>query len=275
MSDAISSDAISRYRIKQGSKVKLDKRDPADKKLAPDKEAGKARFAELNTRLEQLQEVLYAQGRHKLLVVFQAMDTAGKDSSIRHIFDRTNPQGVKVASFKKPTSEELGHDYLWRVHKHTPKSGEIAIFNRSHYEDVLVVRVHDLVPKARWTRRYEHIRNFEQLLVDEGTTVLKFFLHISLDEQKERLQDRLDQPHKHWKFAKADLAERKLWPTYMGVYEDAMSETSTDDAPWFVIPANRKWYRNLVISEILVESLEGLNMSYPPAEDGLDDLIID
>jgi PPK2 family polyphosphate:nucleotide phosphotransferase len=268
-------DALSRYRIARGSDVALAKRDPAEKELAPDKEAGKARFAALNVRLEELQELLYAEGKHKLLVVFQAMDTAGKDSSIRHIFDRTNPQGVRVASFKKPSSEELGHDYLWRVHKHTPGAGQITIFNRSHYEDVLVVRVHDIVPKARWSKRYKHIRHFEELLADEGTTILKFFLHISKDEQKERLQDRLDQHHKHWKFARGDLAERKLWDNYMEAYEAAISETSTKSAPWFVIPANRKWYRNLIISEILVDTLEGLNMKYPAAEDGLDDIVIE
>lgn len=269
------SEILKRYRVSRGEKLNLDAREPDDKSLFPDKEAGKARFAELNARLEELQEVLYAEGKHKLLIVFQAMDTAGKDSSIRYIFDRTNPQGVKVASFKKPTGEELAHDYLWRVHKHTPAAGHITIFNRSHYEDVLVVRVHDLVPEKRWRKRYEHIRNFEELLVDEGTTVLKFFLHISKEEQKERLQDRLDKPHKNWKFAKGDLAERKLWDDYTAAYEEAMSQTSTKGAPWYVIPANRKWYRNLVISEILVDTLEKLKMEYPPAEDGLDGIVIE
>ena len=269
------SDAWKRYLVEPGSKVELSARDPADKSLLPNKEAGKARFLELNQRLEELQELLYAEGKHKLLIVFQAMDTAGKDSSIRHIFDRTNPQGVRVASFKKPTQDELAHDYLWRVHRHTPGSGQITIFNRSHYEDVLVVRVHGLVPEKRWKRRYGHIRHFEELLADEGTTILKFFLHISKDEQKERLQDRLDEPHKHWKFALGDLAERKLWKDYEAAYEAAIGETSTRSAPWFVIPANRKWYRNMVISEILVHALEGLDMSYPPPEDNLGDVVIE
>ena len=264
------------YRVAPGKKVDLSKHDPRDRALwSEGKKAGKEVFAELNERLEALQELLYAEKKQKVLVVLQAMDTAGKDSTIRHIFDGTNPQGVKVASFKRPTSVELAHDYLWRVHKHTPGSGEIAIFNRSHYEDVLVVRVHNLVPEERWEKRYKHIRDFEERLVDEGTTVLKFFLHISKEEQKERLQERLDVPEKNWKFAAGDLKERKLWDTYMEAYEVAMAETSTEGAPWYVIPADSKWYRNIVISRILVETLEGLNMKYPPPEDGLEGIVIE
>ncbi len=264
------------YRIEPGSKLSLADHDPDDKALfAGDKDAGKEAAKELNKRLEELQELLYAEGRHKVLIVLQAMDAGGKDGTIRHVFDGTNPQGVKVASFKKPTAEELAHDYLWRVHRHAPKAGEIAIFNRSHYEEVLVVRVHDLVPPERWRRRYRHIVEFERLLAEEGTTILKFFLHISKDEQKERFQSRLDEPHKRWKFAKGDLAERKRWDDYMRAFEVALSKTSTELAPWYVIPADRKWYRNLVISRILVETLDSLEMSYPDPEEDLDGITID
>jgi PPK2 family polyphosphate:nucleotide phosphotransferase len=203
------------------------------------------------------------------------MDTGGKDGVIRHVFDGVNPQGVRVASFKQPTPAELAHDYLWRVHQQTPAKGELVIFNRSHYEDVLVVRVHNLVPEALWRRRYEQINAFEKLLAEEGTTILKFYLHIDLDEQKERLQARLDDPAKRWKFAKGDLDERKRWPQYMAAYEEMLSKTSTAWAPWYIIPANRKWYRNLVISQIIVETLEGLAMSYPPAAAGLEDIVIE
>jgi PPK2 family polyphosphate:nucleotide phosphotransferase len=230
---------------------------------------------ELNDRLEELQELLYAEGKHKILIVLQAMDSGGKDGTIRHVFDGTNPQGVKVASFKKPTDEELARDYLWRVHHHAPGSGEITIFNRSHYEDVLVVRVHNLVPAEVWGRRYDHINAFEKLLADEGTTILKFYLHISKEEQKERLQARLDEPHKRWKFAKGDLAERALWDDYEEAFEAVLSTTSTEWAPWYVIPADRKWYRNLVISKILVETLEGLDMCYPDPEEDLEGIVIE
>ena len=263
------------YRVGPGTTVGLADHDPADQALfAGGKDAGKAATKDLNKRLEALQEVLYAEGRQKVLIVLQAMDAGGKDGTIRHVFDGTNPQGVKVASFKKPTSRELAHDYLWRVHCHTPGAGEIVIFNRSHYEDVLVVRVHDYVPPECWQRRYRHIVEFERLLAEEGTTILKFFLHISREEQKARFQSRLDEPHKRWKFAKGDLAERQRWDDYMRAFEVALSETSTETAPWYVIPADRKWYRNLVISKILVETLEGLGMSYPDPEEDLDGIVI-
>ena len=267
---------MDRYRVLPGSKVDLAKHDPNDKSLfLIDKAEGKAHLLKLNEELEALQELLYAEGKHKLLIVLQAMDTGGKDGTIRHVFEGVNPQGVKVASFKVPTEEELAHDYLWRVHKHTPGKGEIVIFNRSHYEDVLVVRVHKLVPEEVWSRRYEHIRAFEGTLADEGTTILKFYLHIDLDEQKERLQARLDEPHKNWKFSKGDLEERKLWDQYMAAFEDALGETSTEVAPWYVIPANRKWYRNLVISSIIIDKLKNLNMAYPEAEEGLEGIVIE
>ncbi|MFN2270167.1 MAG: polyphosphate kinase 2 family protein [Anaerolineae bacterium] len=267
---------MKRYRIKPGNKVDLSKWDPNEKAaFEGDKEEGKKSLLALNDRLEALQELLYAEHKHKVLVVLQAMDTGGKDGTIRHVFEGVNPQGVRVTSFKVPTQEELAHDYLWRVHKQTPGRGEIVIFNRSHYEDVLVVRVHELVPKEVWSKRYDQINAFERTLAEEGTTILKFFLHIDLEEQKERLQARLDEPNKRWKFSKGDLKERKLWPKYMQAYEDVLSKTSTDWAPWYVVPANRKWYRNLVIATTLIETLEGLNMSYPQPEEGLDDVIIE
>ncbi|MDY7075321.1 MAG: polyphosphate kinase 2 family protein [Chloroflexota bacterium] len=260
---------MDRYCVKPGSHVDLSEWDPDDKSAFPEKKsAGRKRLLELNQELEELQELLYAEHRHKVLIVMQATDTGGKDGTIRHVFEGVNPQGVRVASFKKPTPEELDHDYLWRVHKQVPGKGEIVIFNRSHYEDVLVVRVHNLVPKRVWSRRYDHINEFERMLADEGTTILKFFLHIDLGEQKERLQARLDEPDKHWKFNPGDLEERKLWSDYAKAYEDAIGKTSTDWAPWYIVPANRKWYRNLVVGTVIVEMLKGLNMCYPePAFD--------
>lgn len=263
------------YRVEPG-RTDIDLASwPTDDKGGWDRDEAEARTEELNERLEELQELLYAEGKHKVLVVIQATDTGGKDSTIRHVFDKVNPQGVKVASFKKPTAEELAHDYLWRVHEQTPGAGELTVFNRSHYEDVLVVRVHDLVPEARWSRRYDHINDFERLLTDEGTTIIKLFLHISKDEQRERLQSRLDEPHKHWKFNTADLKERERWDDYQAAFAAMLERTSTDHAPWHVIPADRKWFRNLLVSEIIVDTLEGLDMRYPPAEEGLDDITIE
>ncbi|MBN1890792.1 MAG: polyphosphate kinase 2 family protein [Thermoflexales bacterium] len=255
---------LNRYRVKPGSKLDLSKWDPNDASLFQGgKKKGQKRLLELNESLEALQELLYAEHKHKVLVILQAMDTGGKDGVIRQVFEGANPQGVRVASFKQPTPEELDHDFLWRIHKQTPSKGEIVIFNRSHYEDVLVVRVHELVPEATWAKRYKHINDFERMLASEGTTILKFFLHIDLDEQKERLQARLDEPAKHWKFSPGDLDERKLWPNYMQAYEDAISKTSTAWAPWYVVPANRKWYRNLVIATTIIEALKRLDMRYP------------
>ena len=265
-----------KYLVKPGKPLDLSAWDPDDKSLFPiSKKEGKKALLELNQELETLQELLYAEGKQKILIVLQAMDTGGKDGTIRHVFEGVNPQGVKVASFKVPTPKELAHDYLWRIHKHTPGKGEIVIFNRSHYEDVLVVRVHDLVPEEVWSRRYEHIRAFEKTLAEEGTTILKFYLHINQEEQKERLQARLDEPHKNWKFSKGDLAERALWDQYQAAYEDALAKTSTDYAPWYVVPANRKWYRNLVISTIIINKLKELNMAFPVPEEGLEDIVIE
>jgi PPK2 family polyphosphate:nucleotide phosphotransferase len=266
---------MDRYRVKPGQEIKLADWGPDDKGDFTDKSAAKAELDQLNDELEELQELLYAENKHKVLIVLQAMDTGGKDGVIRHVFDGVNPQGVNVASFKAPTPEELSHDYLWRIHKRTPGRGEIIILNRSHYEDVLVVRVHDLAPKEVWSKRHHHINDFERMLADEGTTILKFYLHISKEEQKERLQARLDEPHKRWKFDKRDLVERKLWPEYMKAYEDVLHQTSTDWAPWYIVPANRKWYRDWVVSKVIVETLKGLNMQYPEPEEDLEGVAIE
>ncbi len=267
---------MDRYRVKPNEKIKLEKLDPADRSAYEgDKEKAQEDLAKLNDKLEEYQELLYAEHKHRVLIVLQAMDTGGKDGVIRRVFDGVNPQGVRVASFKVPTAEELDHDYLWRVHKMTPGRGEIVIFNRSHYEDVLVVRVHGLVPEKTWKKRYDHINEFERLMANEGTTILKFFLHIDKDEQKERLQARLDEPDKHWKFSLGDLEERKLWNQYMAAYEDVLNKTSTPWAPWYVIPANRKWYRDLVISTILVNTLKKLDMHYPEPKDDLTNVVIE
>ena len=227
----------------------------------------------LRTELIELQARLYAESRQRLLVVLQAMDTGGKDGVIRKVFEGVNPTGVRVASFKVPTAPEMARDYLWRAHQQVPANGELVIFNRSHYEDVLVVRVHELVPEVRWRRRYEQIVAFEKLLADEGTTVLKFFLHISKDEQRRRFQDRLDDPEKHWKFSLGDLKERERWDDYMAAYEEAIDRSSSDEAPWYVIPADRKWYRDLVVCRILVAALESLDMAFPQPAD-LRDVVI-
>ncbi len=263
------------YRVKPGQPVNLAEWDTRDKGDFADKAAGKKALKPLNKQLESLQELLYAEQKQRVLIVLQAMDTGGKDGTIRHVFDGANPQGVKVASFKVPTPEELSHDYLWRVHKQTPGRGEIVIFNRSHYEDVLVVRVHNLVPETTWRKRYAQINAFEQLLAEEGTTILKFFLYISKAEQKERLQDRVDEPDKRWKFSLGDLAERARWGEYMAAYEEALSQTSTEWAPWYIVPADRKWFRNWLVSQIIVERLNGLQMSYPQPETDLTDVVIE
>ncbi len=266
---------IDDLRATPGKKIKLDEIDTNDTPGwdKDDRDEAEARTLELNARLEELQEVMWAQGTKRLLVVLQAMDAGGKDGTIRHVFDKVNPTGVRVASFKQPSDRELAHDYLWRIHAEVPGNGEIVIFNRSHYEDVLVVRVLEITPEKQWKRRYRHIRAFEEMLADEGTTILKLMLHISKDEQKERLQDRLDKPNKHWKFDAGDLAMRDRWDDFMAAFEDAINETTTDDAPWYVIPADRKWYRNLAISEIMVQTMESMGLAFPPSDD-LEGIII-
>ncbi len=240
--------------------------------FAGDKAAAAAETQRLVTRLAQLQDVLFAQAEHRLLVVLQAPDAGGKDGTIRAILTGVNPQGTDVVNFKQPTDAELAHDFLWRVHAHTPAKGEIVVFNRSHYEDVLVVKVHQLVPDKQLERRYDHINAFEQMLVDEGTTIIKLFLHISPEEQAARLQERLDDPSKRWKFRKGDLDERARWEDYRQAYQTMLQRTSTPAAPWYVVPADRNWFRNLVVAEILVQTLEGFEMTYPEPDEDLDGL---
>ena len=212
--------------------------------------------------------MLYAEGKHKVLIVIQAMDTGGKDGTIRAVFEGVNPQGVHVASFKVPSVQELAHDYLWRVHQKVPGKGELVIFNRSHFEDVLVVRVHGMIDEKEAKRRYAQINDFERMLAEQGTLILKFFLHISKDEQKERLLERIDTPAKQWKFNPGDIKERELWGDYMKAFQNAIAATSTSYAPWYVVPANRNWYRNLIVAGVIVDALKGLKMKYPtPTED--------
>jgi len=263
-----------KYLVKPGSDFKIAEADP-DETLKIGKEKSKEEMQDLGERLNELQQVLYAENRHKVLIVFQAMDTGGKDGTIRSIFRYVNPQGVKVTNFGKPSEEELEHDYLWRIHEHTPKKREIAVFNRSHYEDVLVVRVHGLVPQSVWSKRYQQITNFERMLAEEGATILKFYLNIDKDEQKKRLQERLDVPEKRWKFNIVDLAERKLWDKYMKAYEDAIAKTSAEFAPWYVVPANRNWVRNYIVSSVIVSALESLKMNYPSPMKGIEKIVID
>ena len=239
-----------------------------------DKAATVAIFAQLNAQLVELQEVLYAQNKHKVLVVLQATDTGGKDGVIRKVFSGVNPQGIHVASFKAPTPEELEHDYLWRVHQRVPAKGEMVVFNRSHYEDVLITRVEGWIDDQTAKRRFRQINDFEAMLVEEGTVILKFFLHISKEEQKERLQDRLDDNAKNWKFNPGDLVTRGKWDDYQRVYEEAINATSSPHAPWHVVPADRNWVRDLYISSVLVSTLRDLNMRYPDPAPGLDKIVI-
>lgn len=258
---------------KPGSAVRLKDYDPDDCD-GVDKEEAAEEMSQLKDRLQALQERLYAEGKQALLVVLQAMDAGGKDGTIKRVFEGINPQGVFVTSFKAPTADELARDFLWRVHRAVPPKGYIGIFNRSHYEDVLIVRVNQLVPEAVWKGRYEHINAFERLLTDGGTRILKFFLHISKDEQKQRFLDRLKDPSKHWKFSTGDLPVRERWEDYMRAYEDAISRCNTEAAPWFIVPANRKWYRDLVVMRTIVGTLEAMNPQYPAPEPGLEHVVI-
>jgi PPK2 family polyphosphate:nucleotide phosphotransferase len=258
-----------RFVVAPGASLALADRDPAATDGAPgDKKQTKQALDGLARRLGELQDRLYAESARSLLVVLQAMDAGGKDGTVKHVFAGVNPQGVRVTSFKVPTAEELAHDFLWRIHANAPGHGEIAIFNRSHYEDVLISRVHELVDESTWRRRYRHINHFEALLEDAGTRVVKLFLHISREEQAQRLQARLDDPAKRWKFNRGDLVERERWDDYMAAYEEAIARTSTEQAPWYVIPADRKWFRNWAVSRVVIEALEAMDPRYPaPAED--------
>lgn len=265
-----------RWRVAPGAALDLGERDADAKDGAPgDKEATTEALAPMVASLGELQTRLWAEGSRSLLVVLQAMDAGGKDGTIRKVFTGVNPQGVRVTSFKAPTADELARDFLWRVHARVPAHGEIGVFNRSHYEDVLIVRVDELVPESVWRPRYDHIRAFEENLAAGGTTVVKLFLHISPEEQAERLQARLDDPTKRWKFEAADLAVRERWDDYQAAYAEAIAATSTDAAPWYVIPANRKWYRNWAVLNVLLATLGGMDPQFPPEQPGLDELTID
>jgi PPK2 family polyphosphate:nucleotide phosphotransferase len=255
---------MNKYRVRPGQKVELSEIDPNDTHLVPGgKSEAKRENAATQERLGELQELLFASHDRKLLLILQGMDTSGKDGTIRHVMGGFNPSGTRVASFRDPSIDELDHDYLWRVHRQAPIKGEVVVFNRSHYEDVLIVRVHKLVPKAVWEKRYHQINAFEQMLVEEGTVILKFFLHISKEEQRKRLQARIEDPTKRWKFQHSDLEERELWDDYQQAYEDALSKTATEAAPWYIVPADQKWYRNYVVGTVLVAALERLDMKYP------------
>lgn len=258
---------MKRYRVREGQQLDLERFDPDDTSLVKGgKEEAREQLPAILEHLDDAQERLFAGHDRKLLVVLQGMDTSGKDGTIRHVMRGFNPQGTRVVSFRKPSEEELDHDFLWRVHAKVPARGEVVVFNRSHYEDVLVVRVHNLVPKAVWKRRYDQINEFERMLFETGTTTVKFFLHIGFGEQRKRLQARLDDPKKCWKFQPGDLEERKFWKDYMRAYEDALVKTSTDWAPWYIIPANQKWYRNHLIGSILVETVDRMNLEYPKCQ---------
>jgi PPK2 family polyphosphate:nucleotide phosphotransferase len=261
-------------RVRPGSKISLANVDP-NETHGRTKPGSATELEKGLARLTDLQDRLWAEQRHPVLIVLQGIDAAGKDGSVRHVMGAFNPMGCTVTSYKVPTPIELAHDYLWRVHQRAPGKGEIAIFNRSHYEDVLVVRVHDIVPKKVWSKRYDQINAFEELLASSGTTIIKFFLWIDQDEQKARFQSRLDDPDKRWKFRLGDLAERKLWDSYVAADEDILRRTSTAAAPWYVIPANRNWFRNLAIADIVADTLDELNPRYPPAPEDLTGVVIE
>lgn len=254
---------LQKFKVEPGNKVRLKKIDPSFKGGHESHKAASGEIAHYQEELRRLQDLLYAERRHSLLICLQALDTGGKDGAINHVLGAMNPQGCRVAAFKQPSAEELAHDFLWRAHKAAPARGEVVIFNRSHYEDVLVVRVHSLVPKEIWSRRYDQINDFEKTLVANGTHILKFFLHISKQEQLKRFKERLDDPAKRWKISEADYKERGFWGDYTAAYEDALSRCSTEHAPWFIIPSNHKWFRNLAIARIVVEHLQSLRMKYP------------
>jgi PPK2 family polyphosphate:nucleotide phosphotransferase len=264
---------LKKYLVKPGTTIDLAERSTKED-AGLTKDEGLALVADLQATIAEQQRRLFAQDRKRVLIVVQAMDTGGKDGLAKSLLREVNPQGIRLASFKAPSPQELSHDYLWRVHQLVPANGELVLFNRSHYEDVLIVRVHDLVPEKVWRRRYGHIRHFEQMLVDEGTTVIKVFLHISKDEQRKRLEARLDDPTKRWKFLMTDVEERKYWDDYQLAFAEALSETSTDDAPWYVVPADRKWFRDLVVTTLVSDVLDGLKLAYPEPAD-LGDVTID
>jgi PPK2 family polyphosphate:nucleotide phosphotransferase len=261
-------------RVEPGRPAGLARRDPGERLGLDDKEAGLARLNEVVARIGVLHNRLWAEATRSVLLILQGPDASGKDGTLRHVLTGVSPQGCRVVAFKPPTSTELAHDYLWRVHAACPARGELGVFNRSHYEDVTVVRVRGLVPRKVWSRRYRHIREFERLLTDEGTAIVKVFLHLSRDEQARRLQERLTNPEKSWKFSRADLDDRERWDEYVQAYEEAISETSTAWAPWHVVPADHNWVRNLAVAELLSLTLEALDPKLPPPEPGLQEIEI-
>jgi PPK2 family polyphosphate:nucleotide phosphotransferase len=253
-----------KFAVEPGKKVHLNKIDPSYHGKNESHEKALPKIQEHVARMDKLQYLLYADGDQSLLVVLQALDAAGKDGVVRHLFSGMNPQGTSVFGFKQPSKYEAAHDFLWRAHLHAPGKGEVVIFNRSHYEDVLVVRVHKLAEKSVWSKRYELINDFEKMLSNNGTRILKFFLHISPEEQLERFKQRLDDPARHWKISDADYSERELWPKYIEAYEDVLELTSSRYAPWYVIPSNHKWFRNLAISEIIADTMDEMGLKLPP-----------
>ncbi len=261
---------MKKYSVKPGSRVRWEDVDPDDHGSFDTKEDALKDTEEVIGKLDLLQERLYAESKRALLIVLQAVDTGGKDGTIRHVMRGINPQGCRVTSFKVPTPEERSHDFLWRAHQHVPGKGFIGIFNRSHYEDILVTRVHNVISVQEAEKRFREINDFERILMNNGTTVLKFYLAISRDEQRRRLQERLDDPRKHWKFSPNDVTERRYWNRYSKVYADAITATSTKHAPWYLIPANHKWFRNYMVAKIIAAALEDMDPQYPPAPHGID-----
>jgi PPK2 family polyphosphate:nucleotide phosphotransferase len=255
-----------RFVVEPGAKVRLARVDPSFKDKHESQDRALPEIQKHVERMAKLQYLLYADGNRSLLMVLQALDAGGKDGVVRHVFSAMNPQGTSVFGFRQPSRLEAAHDFLWRAHLHTPGKGQVVIFNRSHYEDVLVVRVHKLVPKPVWSKRYELINDFEKMLHENGTRILKFYLHISPEEQLERFKQRLDDPSRHWKISERDYSERELWPDYIEAFEEAMERTSTRHAPWYVIPSNHKWFRNLAISEIVADTMEEMDLKLPPAQ---------
>lgn len=261
-----------RFAVIPGAKIRLGDIDPSSTGPYESHKKAKPKIAALVERMEQLQYLLYADGNQSLLIVLQGLDAAGKDGVIRHVFSGMNPQGTHVACFKQPSNEEAAHDFLWRAHRAAPARGDVMIFNRSHYEDVLVVRVHNLVPEAQWSARYDMINAFEAMLAANGTRILKFCLHISPEEQLARFHDRLKDKARQWKISESDYIEREYWPRYIKAYEDMLIKTSTVDAPWYVIPSNHKWFRNLAIAQIIVKALEDMDLALPPTHVDLGDI---
>lgn len=260
------------FRVKPEKSFRLKKIDPDFVDSNENKESALTKIVKIQKHLDELQFQLYAEHRQSLLIILQALDAGGKDGTIRHVFGPLNPQGCRAVSFKQPSAEELSHDFLWRIEQQAPRMGEIVIFNRSHYEDVLVVRVHDIVPKKVWSKRYDQINDFEKRLMSNGTHILKFFLHISMEEQLDRFEKRLNDPVRQWKISEADYSEREFWSAYETAYEDAMSKCSTKNAPWFVIPSNHKWFRNLAISSIIEETLKDMAIKMPVPSVDIDEI---